>query len=251
MGASRATGWTVAAASLVLATGCAQAPDATGAAAAPTSTAQAVPVGSAAAAQQGQTPGPLQTITMPVGGTRTDVTAKLALNGYAGEPGQEFTFDASQSEGPISKYEWDLDGDGTIDRTTTSPVLKHTYTEAFDGQVVLRVSGQLGSTDTLRVPIHVGGADPRHTRLAPPTDVRAEAVSADGTEVKLTWKSDDTAVDSWGIAVNGIPVARAEKAARSFTVTDVRRSNDVLLEVFGITADFTLGERAGTTLPAR
>jgi hypothetical protein len=45
-------------------------------------------------------------------------------------------------------------------------------------------------------------------------------------------------------------VGRIEKSVRSVTVTDMQRNKDVLLEIFGITADGRLGDRAGTTLPA-
>lgn len=66
----------------------------------------------------------------------------------------------------------------------------------------------------------------------------------------MTWESDDPAADSWAIAINGMPVGRIEKAARSITVTDIKRKEDVLLEVFGVTADMAVGLRAGTILPA-
>lgn len=252
MGTIRTTGWAIAAASLMLTTGCAQG---TGPAAGPATTAPAASspgpaTASAAAGGQGQTPGGLQAYTMPVGGTRTDVVARLPINAYAALPGEEVIFDASRSEGAIAKYEWDLDGDGTFDQTTTSPVLRHTYGKPFVGQLALRVSSALGSTDTLKTPIRIGAPDPSTIPLDTPRHVRAEAVSADGTEVKITWESDDPAADTWGVAVNGMPIGRTVKEARSITVTDVRREKDVLLEVFAVTADGRLGERAKTTLAA-
>jgi hypothetical protein len=45
-------------------------------------------------------------------------------------------------------------------------------------------------------------------------------------------------------------VGRIEKAARSVTVSDIQRKEDVLVGVFGMTADMQVGLRAGTTLPA-
>jgi hypothetical protein len=70
------------------------------------------------------------------------------------------------------------------------------------------------------------------------------------SEIKVTWESDDTAADSWAVAINGYPIGRIEKSARSITVTDIERKEDVLVEVFGMTADMAVGLRAGTTLPA-
>lgn len=108
----------------------------------------------------------------------------------------------------------------------------------------------IGSTHVLRIPVHVS-TKPYHQQLAPPKDVQAEVLSTvDGvSEIKVTWESDDQAADSWAIAINGMPVGRIEKAARSITVTDIQRKEDVLVEVFGVTADMEVGLRAGTTLP--
>ncbi|WP_370121521.1 PKD domain-containing protein [Arthrobacter sp. MW3 TE3886] len=194
--------------------------------------------------------GSLQVNTIPLGGSNLDVEARLPINGYWAVPGQEITYDASSSMGTIGTYEWDLDGDGTFDKTTTSPVLKHVYPATFEGQMILRVSSPLGSTNVLKTPVHIGSVGPWGVRPARPATVKAEVVSADGTHVKLTWESDDPTAASWAVAVNGVPVGRIEKSARSVTVTDIRRGKDVLLEIFGITADGKVGERAGTTLPA-
>ncbi|MBE4718879.1 hypothetical protein DAD99_12190 [Pseudarthrobacter sp. AB1] len=68
--------------------------------------------------------------------------------------------------------------------------------------------------------------------------------------IKVSWESNDPAADSWAIAVNGFPAGRVEKSARSVNVTDIRRDEDVLLEIIGMTAAGALGDRAGTTLPA-
>ncbi|MGY3379225.1 hypothetical protein ACVWYS_001182 [Arthrobacter sp. TE12231] len=195
--------------------------------------------------------GALQINTMPLGGSRIDVVARLPINAYWARPGQEINFDASSSEGVIGKYEWDLDGDGTYDTTTQSPILKHVYARPFEGVMILRVSNPLGSADILKTPVHVGtGPGPGGVRPVPPTNVKAEVVSADGTQVKVTWESNDPTADSWGVAVNGFPAGRVYKSARSVTVTDIQRDKDVLLQVFGITADGAVGDRAGTTLPA-
>jgi hypothetical protein len=132
------------------------------------------PASTAAGAEQEQTPGGLKVKTMPLGGSRIDVEAKLPINGYWAAPGQEVTYDASSSLGIIDKYEWDVDGDGTFDKTTADPVLKHTYTARFEGQMILRVSSPLGSTHTLKTPVRIGGAGPNGIPLSPPSNVRAE-----------------------------------------------------------------------------
>ena len=117
--------------------------------------------------------------------------------------------------------------------------------------MVLRVSNPIGNTHVLKTSVHIS-TTPFHQQLAPPANVQAAALSTvNGTsEIKVTWESDDPAADSWAIAINGFPIGRTEKAARSITVTDIQRKEDVLVEVFGVTADMSVGLRAGTTLPA-
>jgi hypothetical protein len=193
---------------------------------------------------------PLQVTTIPLG-KNSGVEARFPINGYFAAPGMEITFDASESVGAISTYEWDFDGDGTYDASTTEPVFKHTYADEFEEELALRVSNPIGSTHVLKIPVHVS-RKPYPQQLAPPKNVRAEALTTVNgiSRIKVTWESDDPAAASWAIAINGMPVGRIEKAARSITVTDIKRKEDVLVEVFGVTADMAVGLRAGTTLPA-
>lgn len=195
---------------------------------------------------------PVQAITIPLGKQKqTGVEARLPINGYSGPPGSEITYDASESEGVVVKYEWDLDGDGSYDRTTTDPVLKHTYKAEFQGVMILRVTGIAGGTDVLETPVRIS-TTPLYHRLAAPLNVQVEVLSTVGgiSVIKVSWESNDPAADSWAIAVNGFPAGRVEKSARSVNVTDIRRDEDVLLEIIGMTAAGALGDRAGTTLPA-
>lgn len=245
------TGLAAGALVLLLVAGCAQGP---GILSAPIST--GIPSPPATASGPGPTPSgqgtgsPLQVTVIPLG-RNNGVEARLPINGYFGAPGMEFTFDASSSIGAVDKYEWDVDGNGTYDSTTTGPVLKHTYANEFEGEMILRVSNMVGSTHVLKTPVHVSTV-PAHQLLAPPRNVQVEVLSTvDGvSEIRVTWESDDPAADSWGVAINGFPAGRVERSARSVTVTDIQRAEDVLVEVLGVTADMALGLRAGATLPA-
>jgi PKD repeat protein len=63
---------------------------------------------------------------------------------YSGAVREPVTFDASSSSAPadaaIASYEWDFDGDGTYDLTTTLPTASHVYKRPFSGTVGLRVT---------------------------------------------------------------------------------------------------------------
>lgn len=68
---------------------------------------------------------------------------------YAGKIGQPIQFDASGSYDPsrlpLALYEWDFNGDGVFDLTTTEATATYTYNAAFDNFVILRVTGPGGS----------------------------------------------------------------------------------------------------------
>lgn len=68
---------------------------------------------------------------------------------YAGKIGQPIQFDASGSYDPsrlpLTLYEWDFNGDGVFDLTTTDATATYTYNAAFDNFVILRVTGPGGS----------------------------------------------------------------------------------------------------------
>jgi len=56
---------------------------------------------------------------------------------------------ASDPDGSIAKYEWDFDGNGTFDSTTTSSHISNTYnTGGTYNTVVVRVTDNLGATAT-------------------------------------------------------------------------------------------------------
>jgi len=65
------------------------------------------------------------------------------------EPGESLTFDASQSRGVggVSTYEWDWDGDGTVEDTTSSPTIQHTFGSSGGYDVTLRITDGEGNTD--------------------------------------------------------------------------------------------------------
>lgn len=68
---------------------------------------------------------------------------------YLAKAGSTIEFTAGNSysnNGKIVKYEWDFDGDGTYDQTTTTPKAEHTYTKLFDGSAVVRVTDTTGES---------------------------------------------------------------------------------------------------------
>jgi hypothetical protein len=71
---------------------------------------------------------------------------------YVGWVGHEFVLDGRGSH-PAVRWEWDLDGDGSFD--ATGPLVKHTWTEPYDGLVTLRVTDAGGRVALATAVAHV------------------------------------------------------------------------------------------------
>ena len=70
---------------------------------------------------------------------------------YEGEVGKPIILDGSDSfdsDGYIALYEWDFEGDGIFDFSSTECSTSHIYETAFSGVVTLRVTDNDGNTDT-------------------------------------------------------------------------------------------------------
>jgi PKD repeat protein len=92
------------------------------------------------------------TVTVePTGTTDQPPVASLAVPSFA-VVGQPVTLDASGSsdpDGTVTGYEWDFNGDGVYDQSTSQPTVSHTFAgPAGQPTVGLRVTDNGGSTDT-------------------------------------------------------------------------------------------------------
>jgi len=75
--------------------------------------------------------------------------ASFSYDPEPGIAGQPVTFDASASEDPdgsIDTYEWDFDGDGVFDQSTTGPAVERTFTQSGFQNVALRVVDDANAT---------------------------------------------------------------------------------------------------------
>lgn len=177
----------------------------------------------------------------------------LPLMDYYGPVGETFTFDASKSyatgDAVITAYDWDFDGDGVFDASTTTPVQTHTYTAAADEVMQVRVTDSNGQIANMSAFVHVGTETP-WTGLPTAPAVTGAATAEDATMATLSWTPNDALAESWAVTVDGIPVGQMEGAARTVTVTDLQRDEPVVLGVAGMAADGSIGDYGTTELPA-
>ena len=76
---------------------------------------------------------------------------------YVTELGATLELDGSgsyDSDGRIVKYEWDLDGDGDYEVSTSKPTTRYRFTEPLDGQLRLRVTDDDGRTHVATARMH-------------------------------------------------------------------------------------------------
>jgi len=83
------------------------------------------------------------------------------INGpYVGQVGDTIEIDGSGSyanSGVPASYEWDFDGDGTYDQTTTTATVEHTFATAYSGSMALRVTDSAGRSSVATT--HLGITD--------------------------------------------------------------------------------------------
>lgn len=171
---------------------------------------------------------------------------------YAALPGQEVTFDASDTyviDATIDRYDWDFDGDGVYELTTIDPVANHTYAAAYDGTMQVRVSASNGTIANASAFVKIG------TKTQPvlpkaPVNVAANVVSTQGQKsiIDVSWSAADTLATSWSIAVNGVGLGVVESSRLSVQLQDIDRTIDTEISVTAISADQVISESASTTV---
>ncbi len=143
-------------------------------------------------------------LTLDPGGSNAVPNASFTLTPNPVGFNTTVTFDASASKdsnGKISKYEWDLDGNGTYETSsTTNPVATRKYTSDATIDVRLRVTDNGGATDvSVRTLTVIGNQFPVASFTATPNPaIQGLTVSfngsaskdPDGTIVKYEWDRD-------------------------------------------------------------
>jgi YD repeat-containing protein len=135
-------------------------------------------------------------------GTNRRPTASFTMSPSPARLNQTVTFNGSSSsdpDGSIVKYEWDLDGNGSYETTTTSPTVTKSYATEQSVTVGLRVTDNSFGTDSTTNTLFVGNAPPNASFTATPNPaITDQTVSfnastssdPDGSVVKYEWDLD-------------------------------------------------------------
>ena len=174
--------------------------------------------------------------------------AKLKIGEYYAEVGQKITFDASNSyvvDGKITKYEWDFDGDGKIDQTTTNPVASHVYTEKFDGIMQVRMSASNDTVSNISAPVKVGIKPNLPVGPGAP-QVSAKIIERNGNKatIRLNWQPVDELSSRWLVSLDDTNLGYTVGEQRQLDITDVDVSTSRKVTVTGVKADGYAGKSA-------
>lgn len=174
--------------------------------------------------------------------------AKLKIGEYYAEVGQKITFDAGDSyvvDGSIAKYEWDFDGDGKIDQTTTSPVASHVYNEKFDGIMQVRMSASNDTVSNISAPVKVGIKPNLPVGPGAP-QVSAKIIKRNGNKatIRLNWQPVDELSSRWLISLDDTSLGYTVGEQRQLDITDVDISTSRKVTVTGVKADGYVGKSA-------
>jgi len=127
------------------------------------------------------------------GDSNTPPTAAFTSSQLTPPVGESITFDASNStdsDGQIERYEWDFDGDGTVE--ASGETVTHTYNNAGNYTATLTVSDTTGLSATTSQIITVEEQDNR-------LNVENDGVSITGSEIRISVE------DRSSFTVTGLP----------------------------------------------
>jgi PGF-CTERM protein len=158
--------------------------------------------------------------------------------------GEQISFDASGSTGDIVEYRWDLNGDGTVDVTTTSPTTTRSYDASGPQSVVLEIEDTSGQTDLAVGQIAVGGDESDGTDLSATVELQSDQPMT-GEEVTFdaSASTGDIAEYRWDFDGDGTTDATTTAPTESYTY-DESGAKTVILQI----ADGD-GQTAQTALP--
>ena len=148
-------------------------------------------------------------------------TAALAVSPNPALLGRTVTFDGSASSdahGPIARYEWDLDGNGSFELDTgTTPTTTREYASAGTIPVSLRVTDGAGATATASAELRINAAPVSASQFGVTINNGAQYTRTPEVTVTATFPSSITQMlfsNDGGFLAPGIFAPRRETAWR-------------------------------------
>jgi hypothetical protein len=144
--------------------------------------------------------------------------ASLQMTPSPAKPGQTVSIDASKSsysKGTIARYEWDLDGNGSYERTTSTPSVTASYATAQTVNVGLRVVDGNGGWDYTTQPLRIGNFPPEARLSATPSP----ALSSQTVTLDASKSTDQGSIVDYRWDLNGDGVYETDTGANPKVTT--------------------------------
>lgn len=177
--------------------------------------------------------------------TNPQVVARLRNPNIEARPGDVIEFSASNSfvyDDTIDHYDWDFDGNGTIDQTTTGPKVNHTYTSPFNGRMSVTVVTTSGISDNVALNVLIQPESMFKRPAKAPINLKLTKLS--DSSVRFSWEPGDNSAIGWLIRVDDFPTGYTKKDQLYATITDIPLKESHTLSVEAIVDDDTGGEVA-------
>lgn len=126
----------------------------------------------------------------------------------SGVVGEEIILDARGSyayDGPLANYDWDFDGDGTYETTTTEGIIAHVYSSEFTGVAGVRVTAADGQKAVGSAPVHVSVDPGEPEDKSSPDMIPAEGIyeSVEGEPMPFPLAPNAVRINLNGTSVDG------------------------------------------------
>jgi PKD repeat protein len=208
-------------------------------------------------------------------------TASIAATPAQPHPGEQVALDASgshYSNGTITKYEWDLDGNGSYETSSgATPTLKTSFPTPGTHTIGLRVTDSDGATGTTTRQIEVGSfppvakvtVSPTPALTGQPVTIDASGSTDQGTITDYKWDLDNsgnfatdtgstpkvtTTFPNAGVNTIGVRITDSQGLSTTTTVKvtaleqGISDYEDEVLGTSGLTHYYKLGEPSGPTI---
>ncbi|PSP54807.1 hypothetical protein BRC82_08735 [Halobacteriales archaeon QS_1_67_19] len=162
-----------------------------------------------------------------------------SLDAETGVEGYPVSLDASGSsdEVGIAEYRWDLDRDGEVERTTSSPTIGYTYDDPGTYDLSLTVVDASGRTATVNRSVTVEPDDPPE----PAVEVESPEFPVEGQQVVLnaSGATDDVGIAEYRWSLGDNATATGERVAYTYAENGTYSVTLEVVDTSGQTASET------------
>lgn len=117
------------------------------------------------------------------------------ISGYVGVPVELDARGSYAFDGPITQYEWDFDGDGSYELSTSEGLIEHTYSAPFNGVAGVRVTALDGQYAVGSAPVNVDFEPEAEPEVQPAPDQEGVYEVLDGGPLPFEIASDEESDD--------------------------------------------------------